>query len=91
MTPRSDFLTADELAAMIRERRQQLGLSQEGLASYVTGLRNTTIANWEGGRYLERHMALLNALEVLGIELHRRDLRLLKTKVDEDEEQPLAR
>lgn len=83
MTIDQGALTIDALAGMIRHRREQLGLSQDGLAEYVEGLDHNTISNWEGRRYLARHLVLLRTLEALGIELVCRDIRFSETRSQE--------
>lgn len=80
-----ELITRGGLAELIRRRREQLGLSQEGLAEYVDGLDHATLSNWELGRYLARHLVLLHTLSVLGIDLVRRDVRFLETRTQEAE------
>lgn len=73
------YLDSAVLASLLRDRRQELGLSQEALADYVHGLDRTTVANWEAGLNLAGHVILLRALDVLGIELRRIPAHCLKS------------
>lgn len=68
-------MTVEDMASLVTNRRQVLGLSQAGLAAYVEGLDQRVISNWEQGEDLERHIRFLAVLEILGVELVCRPLR----------------
>lgn len=61
-------MTADDLAAIIRARREALGIGQRGLAAHV-GMTYTAVSMWESGGNLEAAIRVLTALELLGVEL----------------------
>lgn len=64
-------MTPEDLASVIRYRREALGMTQEGLAVYGEGMgfSQGAISRWENGLDLANHARFLEFLELLGIEL----------------------
>lgn len=71
-------VTTEDLASMIRRRREFMGLTQEGLAAYgeALGFSQPRVSQWEKGFDLANHARFLEFLELLGVELKTVPLRL---------------
>jgi len=65
--------TADELTAAVRDRRHELGLTQEELADII-GVHRAFVSQLERGKITVRFDLLLRLVQALGmdIELRRR-------------------
>jgi HTH-type transcriptional regulator/antitoxin HipB len=63
--------TVDELAQMVRARRQELGLTQEALAG-VSGVHRVFVSQLERGKATMRFELVLRLVQALGLDI---DLR----------------
>ncbi len=60
--------TTSDLARLVRDRRRELGLTQEELAN-LTGLHRTVIGIFEKGERPVRFESILTILHTLGMDL----------------------
>lgn len=63
--------TSDDLIALVRARRRELGLTQEQLAG-VVGVHRTFIAYFESGKRNVSLHAALRVVQALGLDLELR-------------------
>jgi y4mF family transcriptional regulator len=63
--------TADELTTAVRERRRELGITQEQLAD-ITGVHRAFVSQLERGKATVRFDLLLRLVQALGMDIELR-------------------